>query len=179
VLINNAGLKGGFAPPEQRKLTNLSLPVWQRMMDVNVTGAFLCARECAAHMITRRGGAIINISSGAGQSGSNGLYSITKAALNMLNKTLALELREHNISVNALGPGGTEVRERGPDNPTYEPRPNMLRPETSLPVSLYLATQNPIEVTGEYIEVIPWNEAHGFGGREVWTTDAHVKAQAL
>lgn len=172
VLINNAGLKGGFVPPDERKLTALSLPIWQRMLQVNVTGAFLCARECAIRMIAQRGGTIINITSGAGQSGTNGSYSISKAALNMMNKALALELQEHNISVNALAPGATDVRERDPSKPNSEPRPNMLRPETSLPVSLYLAAQDPIEVTGEIIDVLAWNEAHGFGGREVWSVRA-------
>lgn len=129
-------------------------------------------------MIAQRSGAIINISSGAGQSGTNGSYSVSKAALNMMNKALALELQEHNISVNALAPGATFVREPNPGRPNTEPRPNMLRPETSLPISLFLANQDPIEVTGEIIEVIAWNEAHGLGGREAWSVGAQANPKA-
>lgn len=172
VVINNAGLKSGFVPKDQPNIWDLSLPIWRRMLDVNVTGAFLCARECAQHMVAQKHGAIINVTSGAGNHPRNGIYSISKAALNMVNGVFALELKEHNVSVNALMPGGTDVREWNPGDPPLEPRPNMMKPQTSLPVALFLAEQDPIEVTGEIIDVLAWNEAHGLGGREVWASGA-------
>lgn len=171
VLINNAGLKQGAIPSEQRLLKDLSLSPWRRMLDVNVTGPFLCARECAGPMIAQGGGCIINISSGAGSSGreGNGPYAASKAALNMITTVLALELREHNISANALLPGFTAVEGTRLDraNPGRGPAP--VRPETCGPVCLFLAAQDPIQVTGEFINVLRWNEEHGFGGQDVWS----------
>jgi 3-oxoacyl-[acyl-carrier protein] reductase len=168
VLINNAGLKTNFVPTEQRNsLKDLDPALWRRMLDVNATGAFLSARECIPTMMANGGGAIINISTGAGVTprSGQGVYAVSKAALNMLNGILALELKDHNISVNALIPGFTV--ERPPANRPQGSSP--LKTGTSAPLCLFLAQQDPIEVTGQIIDVLKWNEEHGFGGEEAWS----------
>lgn len=172
VLINNAGLKPGFTPAEQRLLKDLQLDTWLISLRVNATGPFLCAREAIPSMLAVGRGAIINVSSGAGMNAraGGGVYAISKGALNMLTGILAAELKEHNISVNGLLPGFTAVEGTRLDPSRGGPTP--LKPETCLPVCLFLATQDPVQVTGEQINVIKWNEDHGLGGEEVWSAFA-------
>jgi 3-oxoacyl-[acyl-carrier protein] reductase len=169
VLVNNAGLKPGFTPPEQRLLKDLQLDTWLMSLRVNTTGPFLCSRELIPAMIAGGGGAIINVSSGAGLNAraGGGVYSVSKAALNMFTGVLAAELKDHGISVNGLLPGFTAVEGTRLDPSRSGPTP--LKPETCLPVCLFLAAQDPIELTGEQINVIKWNDANGFGGEEVWS----------
>jgi NAD(P)-dependent dehydrogenase (short-subunit alcohol dehydrogenase family) len=104
ILINNAGIVGPTAP-----VSNISRAEWDEVMAVNLTGAFLCARAVIPHMIERRSGRIINISSIAGKLGYalRSPYAASKWAMLGLSRTLALELGPHNIQVNAICPGPT------------------------------------------------------------------------
>lgn len=172
VLINNAGLKPGFTPLEQKLLKDLQLDTWLTSLRVNATGPFLCAREAIPSMLENGGGSIINVSSGAGMNAraGGGVYAVSKGALNMLTGILAAELKDNNISVNGLLPGFTAVEGTRLDPSRSGPTP--LKAETCLPVCLFLAAQDPIEVTGEQINVIKWNESHGFGGEDVWSAFA-------
>ena len=172
VLINNAGLKPGFTPVEQRLIKDLLLDTWQSSIAVNATGPFLCARAAIPSMLENGRGAIINVSSGAGMNAraGGGVYAVSKGALNMLTGVLAAELTEHNISVNGLLPGFTAVEGTHLDRSRSGPTP--LKPETCLPACLFLAAQDPIELTGEQINVLKWNEAHGFGGEAIWSAFA-------
>lgn len=108
--IANAGiLRDGLLvkAPESGPLQKLSLADWQAVIDVNLTGVFLCGREAAAQM-TRlgRGGCIINISSLA-RSGNFGQsnYSAAKAGVAALTVVWAKELARHSIRANAIAPG--------------------------------------------------------------------------
>jgi NAD(P)-dependent dehydrogenase (short-subunit alcohol dehydrogenase family) len=103
ILVNNAGI-GTVGPPE-----TLSLPEWQRVVDVNLTGVFLGAREAAKPMIAAgNGGRIINIASilGAGASAPlpTAAYAATKAAVINLTRDLAVHWAKYGILVNAIGP---------------------------------------------------------------------------
>jgi gluconate 5-dehydrogenase len=102
ILINNAG-RSLHCPPEQ-----LSLAQWHELMDVNVTGYFLCAREVGRHLIERgSGGCIVNISSiGASSSLGRGsfVYGIAKAAINQMTRELAVEWARYGVRVNAVQP---------------------------------------------------------------------------
>jgi NAD(P)-dependent dehydrogenase (short-subunit alcohol dehydrogenase family) len=103
ILVNNAGI-GTVGPPE-----TLSLPEWQRVVDVNLTGVFLGAREAAKAMIAAgNGGRIINIASilGAGASAPlpTAAYAATKAAVINLTRDLAVHWAQYGILVNAIGP---------------------------------------------------------------------------
>ena len=85
---------------------------WDKMLDVNLRGYFRLIREAVPSMSERGGGKVVNLASVAGltpQTGM-GLYCITKAAVIMLTKVLAVELASENIQVNAIAPGFIQTR---------------------------------------------------------------------
>lgn len=103
ILVNNAGVATAGLPQE------LSLDDWKWVVDVNLTGVFLCAREAARAMIAAgSGGRIINIASilgaGASQPAPAPAYAATKGAVVNLTRDLAVHWAEHAIRVNAIGP---------------------------------------------------------------------------
>lgn len=87
--------------------TGYSEEEWDKILDVNLRGAYMCARYAAIEMIPRKSGNIIMTSSIAGQFGIAGLapYAASKGAINLLVKTMAVEFQPHNIRVNAIAPG--------------------------------------------------------------------------
>jgi 3-oxoacyl-[acyl-carrier protein] reductase len=108
--IANAGIlrDGLLVKAKDREITGkLSLEQWQAVIDVNLTGVFLCGREAAEHMIRGgSGGCIVNISSlsRAGNFGQSN-YSAAKAGVAALTVVWAKELARHGIRVNAIAPG--------------------------------------------------------------------------
>lgn len=114
VLVNNAGiLRDALLVKAQggQILSKMSLAEWQAVIDVNLTGVFLCGREAAERMIRLgSGGVIINISSlsrhgNAGQSN----YSAAKAGVVAMTAVWAKELARHGIRTGAIAPGGTRT----------------------------------------------------------------------
>jgi meso-butanediol dehydrogenase/(S,S)-butanediol dehydrogenase/diacetyl reductase len=101
VLVNNAGVIG-VAP-----VVMMSEEEWDRVLDVNVKGTFLCCKAVAPHMIQRRSGRIVNLSSQAGKRGGPGVahYCASKWAVLGFTQSLALELAGSNVTVNAVCPG--------------------------------------------------------------------------
>ena len=105
ILVNNAG---GVLGQVGRPLEEITPDEWQRIFDVNVTGAFYCAQAVAPRMKTARFGRIVNISSGAGLGISlTGIqaYAAAKAAQIGLTRQLAHELGPWGITVNNIAPG--------------------------------------------------------------------------
>ena len=105
ILVNNAGIYP-FIP-----LTQMTGDDFMQVIAVNLKGAFLCSREVSRQMIERKqGGCIINIASidSVHPSSFGGLtaYDASKGGILMLTKSMALELGQHDIRVNAIGPGG-------------------------------------------------------------------------
>jgi NAD(P)-dependent dehydrogenase (short-subunit alcohol dehydrogenase family) len=102
ILVNNAGVAGELA-----SLTRQSVEDWQRVIDVNQRGTYLMCRAAARSMRQRRSGRIVNIASVAGIVGfaASHSYGVSKAAVIMMTKTLAIELARHGIRVNAVAPG--------------------------------------------------------------------------
>ena len=103
ILVNNAGIAMGGLP-EDTKLED-----WDRILDVNLTGTFLCAREAAKVMINAGRGKIINISSVMGYQTTSVVsapaYVASKGAVVTLTKDLAVRWIKHGINVNAIAPG--------------------------------------------------------------------------
>lgn len=104
ILVNNAGPMRIHKPPEET-----SLEEFRQAIDTNIFGAFLCSREAGRFMIRQKAGRIINISSMSGSIVNRyvhgGSYEISKAGMNMLTRTLAVEWARHGIRVNAIAPG--------------------------------------------------------------------------
>jgi 3-oxoacyl-[acyl-carrier protein] reductase len=106
-IVNDAGISPKH---EGRKLDvwNMSVDEWDRVMAVNIRGAFLCCRRALPEMIARQRGAIVNVSSMAAKNGSmitGSHYVSSKAALVGFTKILAREVAGHGIRVNAVAPG--------------------------------------------------------------------------
>lgn len=108
-LVNNAGIlrDGLMVKARDGNISKMTLASWQAVIDVNLTGVFLCGREAAIKMIeSGEGGCIINISSisRAGNMGQSN-YSAAKAGVASLATVWAKELARHNIRANAIAPG--------------------------------------------------------------------------
>jgi NAD(P)-dependent dehydrogenase (short-subunit alcohol dehydrogenase family) len=106
VLINNAGIN-----PFVLETEKISEEGWDLVLNVNLKGVFLCCQAVGKRMIQQGGGKIINIASGAGLLGEQGLlpYSVSKAGVIMLTRVLAYEWGKHGITVNAIAPGFVAV----------------------------------------------------------------------
>jgi NAD(P)-dependent dehydrogenase (short-subunit alcohol dehydrogenase family) len=146
ILVNNAATNPHFGP-----ILTAEESHWDKTLDVNVKGYFRVARACAASMIARGGGKIIQMASVAGKTPQPGMgiYSVTKAAVIMLTEVLALELAPYNIQVNAIAPGFIQTRFSQAiwSNPILNdailqmiPQQRMANPEELTGIALYLAS---------------------------------------
>jgi 3-oxoacyl-[acyl-carrier protein] reductase len=101
ILVNNAGIT------KDTLLLRMKLEDWQSVIDLNLTGVFLCTQKVAKIMLKQKSGRIINIASVAGQMGNAGQanYSAAKAGVIGFTKTVAKELASRSITVNAVAPG--------------------------------------------------------------------------
>ncbi len=101
VLVNNAGIT------RDTLLMRMKPADWQAVINLNLTGVFLCTKAVTKTMLKQRSGRIINIASVAGQMGNPGQanYSAAKAGVIGLTKTVAKELASRNVTVNAVAPG--------------------------------------------------------------------------
>lgn len=101
ILVNNAGIT------RDTLLLRMKPEDWQAVIDLNLTGVFLCTRAVSKVMLKQRSGRIINIASVAGQMGNPGQanYSAAKAGVIGFTKTVAKELASRGITVNAVAPG--------------------------------------------------------------------------
>ena len=109
ILVNNAGIT------MDNLMLRMSVDDWKKVIEINLTGAFICSKFTVKHMMKARSGKIINISSIVGVHGNAGQanYSASKAGLIGLTKTLARELAGRNILVNAVAPGYIETEMTG------------------------------------------------------------------
>jgi 3-oxoacyl-[acyl-carrier protein] reductase len=101
VLVNNAGIT------RDSLLLRMKPDDWQSVIDLNLTGVFLCTRAVSKGMLKQRSGRIINIASVSGQMGNPGQanYSAAKAGVIGFTKTIAKEMASRGITVNAIAPG--------------------------------------------------------------------------
>ena len=156
VLINNAGIT------RDATLRKMTLAQWQQVIDVNLTGVFVCAQAVAPYMEAQRSGRIINTSSVVGLYGNFGQanYAATKAGLIGLTKTLARELGKYNITVNAVAPGfmATDMLATIPEKvldalKSRTPLGRLGKPEDIAAAYLFLASDEAGYVSGTVLSV--------------------------
>ncbi len=159
VLVNNAGIQ------ISRPSHDLSADDFDKVIGVNVRGAFLCAREAIRHFLDQdKGGSIINISSVHQRIPKPGYlgYSVSKGGMQNLTTTLALEYAGHGIRVNAVGPGATvtPINRAWIDDPAkremVEAHIPMVRAGTSdemAGVVCFLASDDGAYITGQTLFV--------------------------
>ena len=107
ILINNAGITGPTA-----ELWNYSVDDWNKVINVNLNGTYICCKLIVPLMIENNYGRIVNIASVSGKDGNANAsaYSSAKAGVLGLTKSLGKELAQYNISVNAVTPAGAKTR---------------------------------------------------------------------
>jgi NAD(P)-dependent dehydrogenase (short-subunit alcohol dehydrogenase family) len=106
IVVNNAGVDGARAAGWDQ-----SVDAWRRVLDINLTGAYLCAREALRRMIPARRGVVLNLTSVHERIPWTGYtaYTASKAGLSMLTKTLAQEAAPSGVRVVALAPGAIQT----------------------------------------------------------------------
>jgi len=153
ILVNNAGIY------MQKSLTDLTEQDFDRVLDINLKGVFLCSKAAVPEMIKQGKGKIINITSIAGQVGfaNSSAYCASKGAIINMTRELALELAQYKINVNAIGPGVIETdmtKELLKDKATREtllaniPLSRIGKPEDIANAALFLASDNSDYITG-------------------------------
>jgi NAD(P)-dependent dehydrogenase (short-subunit alcohol dehydrogenase family) len=175
ILVANAGVVGPQGP-----WADLTEEGFDHVVAVNFKGVFLSAKAIIPHMIAQRSGKIIIISSCAAKTGEefNGVYSATKAAVRNMTQSLAFELGEHNINVNAVCPAAMDTdlmekvyRERseffGIDPDDLRKRikgsfrmPGDLTVQDAANVVVFLASKKANKMTGQAINITSGIETH-------------------
>ncbi|MFH0996982.1 MAG: 3-oxoacyl-[acyl-carrier-protein] reductase [Pseudomonadota bacterium] len=156
ILVNNAGMtRDGL-------LVRMKALDWDSVMDVNLKGAFLCAKIAAKTMIKQHFGRIINISSVVGVTGNSGQanYSASKAGMIGFTKAVAKELASRNITVNAIAPGYIEtdmtdtISEKNKEALLQQiPLGRFGRPQDVTAVVVFLASEAASYITGQVIHI--------------------------
>ncbi len=158
ILVNNAGIQ--FRKP----MLELQTADWQRVIDTNLTSAFVIGREAARRMVGRGGGKIINIGSltSALARATVAPYTVAKGGIKMLTQAMAAEWAVHNIQANAIGPGYmlTDMNEALVNDPAFNawvigrtPAKRWGKPEELIGTAVFLASNASDYVNGQIIYV--------------------------
>lgn len=159
VLVNCAGISPTMPHSELE-----TLETWRSVVDINLTGAFLCARAASRMMLRDGGGSVINISSVHGQHGMARMaaYASSKGAVEALTRTLALEWINRGVRVNAVAPGYFETdmtdglrshASWGPQLLEKIPMRRFGKPSELVPMVVFLASPASSYVTGAIFPV--------------------------
>lgn len=158
ILVNNGGINcpGG--------IVELRDEDWQRVLDVNLNGTFYCSRAVYKHMLKRKAGRIINLSSMVIDRGRrfafNYAYAASKGAISAFTKQPAMEAAPHGITVNAIAPGIIQTSIRPPLTPEQQRKLEEWIPahragtcEEVAALAAFLASDAATYVTGETIRI--------------------------
>ncbi len=159
ILVNNAATNPVFGP-----MMNADTAVWDKIMDVNLKGVFFLTKAVANIMMEKRSGSIINISTEAALRPTPGLgiYSISKAGLDMVTKAFALELGPYGIRINGIAPGLVQTRfsqalwgneEIRKVAESKIPLGRIAQPEEIAGLAVFLASDAASFITGETVLV--------------------------
>jgi len=159
ILVNNAGIQ------HRQPMVELELKDWQRVIDVNLTSAFVMGREAAKRMIARgTGGKIVNIGSLTSDLARATIapYTTAKGGIKLLTKAMTAEWAELGIQVNAIGPGyiSTEMNQALMDDPKFDawvkgrtPVKRWGNPEDLIGTVVFLSSPASDFVTGQLVYV--------------------------
>jgi gluconate 5-dehydrogenase len=159
ILINNAGIQ------HRQAMVDVSVADWHRVLNTNLTAAFLVGRAAARRMIARQqGGKIINIGSLASQAARATVapYTVAKGGIKMLSKAMAAEWAQFGIQANSIGPGYilTDMNEALVNNPTFDawvkasnPAQRWGNPEELVGTAIFLSSNASNYVNGQIIYV--------------------------
>lgn len=158
ILVNNAGIQ--FRKP----MVELATADWQRVIDTNLTSAFMIGREAAKRMIARGHGKVVNIGSLTSELARATVapYTVAKGGIKMLTRAMAAEWAEHGIQANAIGPGYmiTDMNQALIENPSFDawvkgrtPARRWGRPEELVGAAVFLASSASDYVNGQIIYV--------------------------
>lgn len=158
ILVNNAGIQ------YRKPMLELETENWQRVLDTNLTSAFLVGREAARRMVARGHGKIINIGSLMSDLGRATVapYTVAKGGIKMLTKAMAAEWAELGIQANAIGPGYmlTDMNEALINNPQFDgwvksrtPARRWGKPEELAGTAVFLASPAADYINGQIIYV--------------------------
>ena len=157
ILINNAGIVGNDTP-----VANLEEDDWDRVLDINLKGTFLCSRAALRYMIPRKTGVIISLGSISGKEGNANMapYSVSKAGVICFTKALAREVLEAGIRVNCVAPALIDSPIlQGMDQDRVDfltskiPLGRLGRPEEVAATVLFLASDESSFTTGQCFDV--------------------------
>lgn len=158
VVVNNAGIQ------HRQPMVELPLADWQRVLDTNLTSAFLVGREAAKRMIPRQRGKIINIASltSAVARATVTPYTVAKGGIKMLTQGMTAEWAKFGIQANAIGPGymATDMNEALMNDARFDawvkgrtPAGRWGRPEELIGAAIFLASRASDYVNGQIIYV--------------------------
>jgi len=151
ILVNNAGVV------DATPMLDLTVDVWDDVIDINLRGAQICTQECVRHMIKQKSGKIIFMASRAGQMGSDKVapsYSASKGGMLSLCRSYAIYCAPYNINCNAIAPGFIETdMTRGRDDPNSVPLKRLGTPEDVANSVYFLASHLSDYITGATIDV--------------------------
>jgi 3-oxoacyl-[acyl-carrier protein] reductase len=156
VLVNNAGITS------DNLILRMDIKEWQKVIDINLTGTFICSKYVSRHMLKQKSGKIINMSSVIGIRGNIGQcnYSASKAGVIGLTKSLAKEFASRNINVNAIAPGYIETEMTQKIDEKYKQKIISMIPSGKLgtvedvaKVAVFLASDDSNYITGTVINL--------------------------
>ena len=154
VLVNNAGILG-----INTKIEDYPEDLWKEVIDINLNAQVFITKALIPLLKKSKNGSIINVSSTVGRTGRSewGAYSVSKFGIEALTQILAQELKDYNIRVNSVNPGGTRTDMRAAAVPDEDPS-TLPTPLDNAPVFLYLASDESIGVTEKQFNAREWQE---------------------
>jgi 3-oxoacyl-[acyl-carrier protein] reductase len=160
ILFNNAGIHGPSG-----HITQVKVEDWDKTIDTNLRGIFLCSKAILPQMMDRKEGNIINISSGAGRKkiedsflspAGSLVYSVSKFGVEGFTLALAAQVNRYGINVNAIRPGWTDT--------SFHPAPvtdrKMRKADDIGKIAVFLASQGPMGLTGMSIDAEAWEKIY-------------------